>query len=119
MLTKDQILSSKDLKRETVNIPEWGGDVLIRELTGRQRDILEGLFASRVNPKTGAVVSTKDLRAKMVIMSVIDENGEYLFTDRDTEAVSGKSAKALDRIVEAVQKMNGLAEDSIEEAEGN
>ena len=119
MLNKNQILSANDLTTKTVSVPEWGGEVMIRELTGRQRDILEGLFASRINPKTGAVLSTKDLRAKMVIMSVIGEDGEYIFADKDTEDVSGKSARALDRIVDAVQAMNGLNETDVEEKAGN
>jgi len=118
MLTRDQILGAKDLARETVNIPEWGGNIIIREMTGKQRDLLEGMMASRMGAN-GRIMSTKDLRAKMTIMSVIGEDGETLFDDKDIPSISGKSGKALDRIVEAVQKLNGLDSEDIEEKAGN
>ena len=41
MLTREQILGSDDLKRQTVAVPEWGGDVFVRMLTGGERDAFE------------------------------------------------------------------------------
>ena len=41
VLSKEQILQADDLKTETVEVPEWGGDVLLRELRGRERDAFE------------------------------------------------------------------------------
>ena len=38
MLTREQILQSDDLPRETVPVPEWGGSVRIRTLSGADRD---------------------------------------------------------------------------------
>ena len=37
-LTRDEILGADDLKTESVKVPEWGGTVLVRELTGAERD---------------------------------------------------------------------------------
>lgn len=118
MLTRDQILGANDLAQETVTIPEWGGDIIIREMTGKQRDLLEGMMASRMSP-SGQIMSTKDLRAKMTVMSVIGEDGEPMFNDKDIASISGKSGKALDRIVEVVQKLNGLDSEDIDEKAGN
>ncbi len=38
MLTREQILQSDDLPRETVQVPEWGGEVQVRTMTGTDRD---------------------------------------------------------------------------------
>jgi hypothetical protein len=41
VLTKEQILSADDIKTETVLVPEWGGDVIVRGLSGVERDAYE------------------------------------------------------------------------------
>ena len=41
ILTRDEILESEDLATETVSVPEWGGSVIVRALTGTERDAYE------------------------------------------------------------------------------
>ena len=41
MLSRDQILKAKDIKKETVNVPEWGGKVIVMGMTGKRRDEFE------------------------------------------------------------------------------
>ena len=41
MLTREQILQSDDLPCETVPVPEWGGEVQVRTMTGTDRDAFE------------------------------------------------------------------------------
>ena len=38
ILSKDAILAADDLPRETVHVPEWGGDVYVRTMSGTDRD---------------------------------------------------------------------------------
>ena len=35
LLTRDAILAAADIQTETVPVPEWGGEVAVRPLTGR------------------------------------------------------------------------------------
>ena len=42
VLTREQILKADDMTTERVPVPEWGGEVLVKSLTGRQRDEFEG-----------------------------------------------------------------------------
>lgn len=119
MLTKEQILGSKDRKTETVPVPEWGGDVTIMEMSGAQRDALDGLMASRYDHKNGRMLSTKDLRAKMVILSVVNQDGTPMFSDKDMKDIGEKSGLVLDRLVVAINKLNGLDDDAKEETSGN
>ena len=91
MLTREQILQSDDLPRETVQVPEWGGEVQVRTMTGTDRDAFE---ASLIG-KEGRL---ENVRARLVSLTLCDETGSRLFSDGDISALGGKSAKALDRV---------------------
>ena len=45
-LTRDQILAVSDIQTEEVHVPEWGGTVLVRGLTGAERDEFEAGMAT-------------------------------------------------------------------------
>ena len=40
-LSRDDILKAADNEPEEVDVPEWGGSVLVRGMTGRERDAFE------------------------------------------------------------------------------
>lgn len=111
-LTKDDILALDDLPRESVDVPEWGGTVYVRTLTGTERDAFE---ASVMAPRKGARMNTANIRARLGVLCIVDENGERLFSDRDAIELGKKSAPALDRIFTAAQRLNGLSAEDIEE----
>lgn len=119
MLSKAEILKADGLKTATVSVPEWGGDIVIREMTGAQRDVWDTMMASRYNAKTGQITSMKGMRAKMIVLSVVDEDGKPMFNDKDLDVISEKSSVVLDRICEAIRDINGLTDDAVEDAEGN
>jgi hypothetical protein len=113
MLTKEQILATSDLVFETVDVPEWGGTVRIKELSGAERDSFEqSTFSKKGN---GYEVVLKDMRARLCAMSIVDDKGERLFTDVDIKSLSSKSAKALDRVFTVCQKLNGMSKDDVDE----
>ena len=47
ILSKDAILAADDLPRETVHVPEWGGDVYVRTMSGTDRDAFETSLIAR------------------------------------------------------------------------
>ncbi len=55
----------------------------------------------------------------MVILSAVDKRNEPLFTMADLEALQRKSARALDTVFQAAQKLNGLTNEDAEELLGN
>lgn len=57
VLTREAILSADDLPAETVDVPEWGGKVRIRTMTGSERDAFESSLIG-----TGGKDTSKDLR---------------------------------------------------------
>ena len=111
LLTREQIFAAQDARFETVAVPEWGGDVRVRTMTGTQRDEYEqSLFAAR---GPDAAVNISNVRARLVAASVVDEAGELMFTQADIEALGAKSAAALDRVAGAARRVSALTAEDI------
>lgn len=114
MLSKDQILKADDSKTIEVDVPEWGGTVLIGTMSGFARD----QFESAIIGKNGGVNAT-NIRAKLAASTLIDDKGNLLFNDKDVAALGKKSAAALDRVFEAAQKLNRISEADVEDLAKN
>lgn len=115
-LKRDEILNADDLKTEIVSVPEWGGDVMIKMMTGKERDSFEASCVG-VNGKT---VNMDNIRAKLVAKTVIDpETKEPMFTTADIEALGKKSSAALDRIFTVSQRLSKITEQDVEELAKN
>jgi endo-alpha-1,4-polygalactosaminidase (GH114 family) len=117
LLNKEAILNAQDLQHEDVFVEEWKGTVRVRALTGAERDAFE---ASIVEGK-GKNVKTnlKNIRAKLVALAVINENGERLFNDHEAQVLGTKSASALDKVFEVAQRLSGLRDEDVEELAKN
>jgi len=113
MGVRELILSARDLRTETIEVPEWGTTVTLREWDGATRDRFDAL-ALEARERGGKIPPR--LRAWVAAMSIVDESGELVFGEPDIEALARKSARALDRIVEAALKLNGLAPDAVDQA---
>lgn len=113
LLSRDDILNAQDLPTERVAVPEWGGEVLVRGLTAAERDAFEASIVKRRGQKTE--MDLRNMRARLVAMCVVDEQGNRLFSDQDVEALGRKSASALDRIFEVAQRLSGLRPEDVEE----
>jgi hypothetical protein len=116
-LSRDAILKADDATYEDVPVPEWGGTVRVRGMSGAQRDAFE---ASIVRVKGGSrEFNSDDFRAKFVSRVCVDEKGARLFTTADVKALSGKSAVALQRVFDAGTKLSGLSAGDVASLEGN
>lgn len=114
LLGRDSILGAQDLKHVDVDVPEWGGTVRVRMMTGSERDAFEAGTVIRQGKKVEA--NLVNIRARLVSLCAIDENGVRLFSEADVEALAAKSGAALGRLFEACQKLNGLTEEAAAEA---
>lgn len=113
LLTRDLILAADDLAEEDVECPEWGGTVRIRTLTGTDRDEFE--FSLRESRKSGNTMNVKNIRARLVARSVVDDQGHRVFSDADASKLGLKSAAALDRCFDVAARLSGLGEKDVEE----
>ena len=106
-LTKDQILEANDLQSESVTVPEWGGDVLVRTMTGADRDAFEASMITTL-PDGTRKPNMANMRAKLVALTVVDDAGNRVFDVTDVDRLALKSASALERVFNAAQRINGL-----------
>jgi hypothetical protein len=115
LLSKDQILSADDLPFEDVPVPEWGGHVRIRTLTGFERDHFEA--SVQRDPKGKR--NLNNVRARLLALCLIDEDGTRMFAEAEIKALGAKSAKVLDHLLDIAKKLSGLTDEDVEEmAEG-
>jgi hypothetical protein len=110
----DEIKAADDLKSEEVEVPEWGGKVIVRMMTGRERDAFEASVML-----AGKKPNYDNLRARLVALTVIDEEGNRLFSEKDIEWLGQKSAAALEKIFDVSQRLNAIREQDVEDLLGN
>lgn len=107
MLTKDQILTADDRRIETVDVPEWGGPVGIKLLTLAELDAIQQASKGKNNA------------AAIAVRIIVDAEGNRIFTDDDAARLANKSMKAVTRVINAFNELNGFEDEAIEAAEGN
>jgi hypothetical protein len=118
LLSRDEILKAEDRATEVVEVPEWGGSVTIRALSGTERDRFETESVSYGRTNQGGLqisgVQTNNVRARLVALSVIDADGKRMFSDKDVLALGDKSAAALNRVFEAAQQLSRISQRDVE-----
>ena len=115
-LTAADIFAAHDEEIKEVEVPEWGGVVYVKGMTGAERDRYEKTFMEW-REKKGKLTN---MRASMLVMCLVDENGRRLFTSSssDIEALGAKSAKVLDRLWDVARDMCGMTTEDVEELAG-
>lgn len=110
---RDQILAASDRPREKVDVPEWGISVFISTMSGAERDGFESEIVTLHGKKTR--LNLQNIRAKLVVRTLVDETGQRIFSDADVAELGKKSSSVLSRLYEVAQRMNGLREEDVAE----
>lgn len=125
ILSGADILSAKDITTQEVEVPEWGGTVIVRSLTGAERDQYEqsvmkmkktgrkGRGPMRMEPQL------QGARARLVVLACVDQDGNRLFKDNQVSDLSKKNSAPLNRVFDVAAAMSGLSDESVEELLGN
>lgn len=81
-ILNSSVLKQVTLRQATIDVPEWGGSVILRELTGAERSELmvdtiqlQGVLADRANMTPEAARRALALAAEIVKRTWIDETG--------------------------------------------
>lgn len=125
---REKLLATQDVTFESVTVPEWGDvELIVRSGTGRQR---ARLLDAAVKPGKGdeVKVDLEKIYPDLVIHSCVDPASfdpanpgaaTTLFQPTDRDALLEKNGSALERIAKVAQKLWGLDEKSVKDAEGN
>lgn len=117
MSLRDKILKNKNLEQKKVHVPEWGVDVYVRMLTAGERDLYEQEIVKENKKNKGKPNS--HIRARLVMLSTIDENGGRVFKEEDIEELAQMGIKPIERLFEVSQNLNALTEDDVKALEKN
>lgn len=105
-LSKAKILAARDVKlSDPVAVPEWGGDVYIKTLSGTERDAFEEAYSEQ---------KMKAFRVRFLVLTLADESGERLFSDADIPALSDKSSIVINRLFEKAWSHNAFTNEAVE-----
>lgn len=99
-LTFEDIIAAKP-KTQSVDVPDWGGSVLIRSLT------VEGL-ATFMEAKDTA--KPTELYSLLTTLSVCNEDGSLVFANATPEQIQALSFDAIQTIADEVMKFNRIGE---------
>lgn len=113
LISRDNILGADDIQTRTVDVPEWGGKVKVRGLSGAERDAWE------VAVGEGGPRGKRNARAKLIVRCLVDDDGNRLFGDEEAGALGKKSGSAIARLFNVACELSGIGQDAEEEAEGN
>jgi len=117
-LSINDILNTNDIKTKKIDIPEWGGFVEIRSMTGESRDAYEeSVFRKMDNGEYERDLS--NARAKLIAACVYGPDGQRMFkSDNQVKALGSKSAIVLDRLFAECQNLNSISQQDMDELEG-
>lgn len=130
ILTRNQILEAKDIKTKTVHVTEWGGDVIIKQLSAKEfNDIsmnivnIKKVAAKQLSNKNkddfeDAIneIAIKNQKIMLIVKSLVDENMKPLFTEADLEILYTKNNTVIDRLISEIEEFN---KSSVEETKKN
>lgn len=114
LLNKADILKHCDLPHEVVDVPEWGGQVKVKAMSGFARD----KFESQIMGKNGGI-NTTNIRAKLAAATIVDDKDKLMFDEDDIVKLGNLSCAALDRVFEAAQRLNHLSNKDVEDLAKN
>lgn len=110
----DQILAAEDRTYEVVSVPEWGGEVRLKSLTGAERDRFEQSLQEQRGGKTKQ--NFDNFRARLIALCAVDEAGAPLFTNKQAVIMLGnKNVAPLQRLFNKCNEMNGLSDEDVED----
>lgn len=117
ILSRSDILGCDDMRSQTLEIPEWGGSVRIRSLTGAEREAFEANLYRLVDGRRE--LELENFRAKLAAACIVDEEDRQIFSAADVLALAKKSSVALARIFNAAEALNGMHADAVAGAQKN
>lgn len=114
LLNLEQILNT-GFKYKDVTVPEWGGDVRVRVMSGLARERFERIQSDAA--KSGQKID--NLRERIMIATVCDELGNPLLSEEHIPVLSSKDWTSLDEVFVVGLELNGMLANSVDEAEKN
>jgi len=96
-MNKQDIFKNYSLKTSTVDVPNWGGEVSIRELSAGAMDSMRHVEGSEL-----------EIAVVVVMNGVVSEDGKKMFNDSDKKKLLDMSAADLVLVSAAIIELSDL-----------
>ena len=113
-LNKTQIFDAVDVETVAVDVPEWGGEIMLQPMTGKQRNDYEFWAHSQTQSN-----DFRGIRERLIIACAVGDDGKPLFDFDDMEKLSEKNADVIERLHKCAQQICGMDADAVDDAAGN
>jgi hypothetical protein len=106
-----EILKRDTFKRKTIDIPEWGGQIIVRGLSGNEAiAINQTAVEISLDRQAGKFDAAKAERweANTVIRGWINEDGSAVLSPTDVDDLLGKETEIISRIAREIRILSGM-----------
>lgn len=108
---KQQILSAQNLRREAVEVPEWGVTVTVQE---PDAEALEWFYYVAAKDSAASAEERVTFRTRIVARCLLDEDGNKMFTPEELLKCGGQAVMRVYRAVEKLSVVNVEAQEELE-----
>ncbi|MES2218362.1 MAG: hypothetical protein V4501_08115 [Pseudomonadota bacterium] len=115
VLDRAAILAAPDIEFQEVEVPQWGGSVRIKTMSGVERDE----FRTILNSRQKGIDDVSASNATLLAVCLVGDDGQRLFTVDDIETLQRKSASSLDAPVRVAMQLNKLGQEEQDDAVKN
>ncbi len=111
-LTIDAILAADDIGKKTVDMPEWGGPVLVQGISGAARDFLADRYVNNVEDTTS---TGANFQRAMVAYGLLGPTADREEVIRVAEALAAKAPGSVGKLFQEIMDLSGIGQGVIEE----
>lgn len=108
------LLAAIDLPRERVDVPELGTSFLVQGMSGESRDAFEMTLLAPTANKRRMVSDNTNYRAKLLVFSLVNDDGSLMFTVNDIAQIGKIRSDVLSRLADVALRLSGLRRDEEE-----
>lgn len=107
-LQASEILQKEDLPHEDVEVAEWGGTVRVIGLDGESASKFSSQMVVLGEDGSPKSVDLDNFQARLLVLTLHDENNQRLFRDDQVQKLGKKSSKVLTRLATIAQRLSGM-----------
>lgn len=113
------VLGKGLLKRAEVDVAEWGGLALVRELSSAEIEDVRVLAGQSMNDGVLDGKAVGRFERALVVAGWINADGSQVLSDEDVSLLGGESARAVTLLASKISELSGLTPSTQADAKKN
>lgn len=111
LISRDEFLKPLEVAKEKVDLPEFGEGkhCIVWGFNAKERTDFELSLQNRKGK-----LNLQQVRERLIVASVRDEQGNPLFTQDDVAAIGNQSSTVVQRIFDVAMRLSGFSDSDVE-----